>query len=56
MHFLFMMKKNLKIGLLNSGGYTKLLVNFQNKLNNLGISFKIYAENEVQCIKKLIKK
>ena len=24
MHFLFMMKKNLKIGLLNSGGYTKL--------------------------------
>ena len=33
----------------------KTLVNFQNKLNNLGISFKIYAENEVQCIKKLIK-
>ena len=50
-----MMKKNLKIGLLNSGGYTKLLVNFQNKLNNVGISFKIYADNEVQCIKKLIK-
>jgi len=33
----------------------KTLVNFQNKLNNVGISFKIYADNEVQCIKKLIK-
>ena len=33
----------------------KTLVSFQKKLNNIGISFKIYADNEVQCIKKLIK-
>ena len=33
----------------------KTLVNFQNKLNNIGISFKVYADNEILYIKKLIK-
>ena len=34
----------------------KTLKNFQDKLNNIGIQFKIYADNEIQCIKKLIEK